>query len=160
MFGFSGVTKYCSDSLQEWTDCWDVTTNKCKSGQDSNCKSFDSNDFAVRPDKFDMVATEASPYKAGKNYDIKFYAKDGDGDNAVDFNETIPFEYSENKAECKTGSYDSNVSTMMFDSGLKEVSLAYSEVGYVNLKMQETLGSEFAKIDAGDTVDSDRFITP
>lgn len=55
--------KYCSLDSQEWTDCWtrNGSTATCTPGQESYCKSVDSNDFAVRPNKFDFNIAGTPP---------------------------------------------------------------------------------------------------
>lgn len=73
----------------------------------------------------------------------------------------IPPTHNETITGCLTGSFDSNVTGMLFTNGTKTIpSLSYSEVGVINIKMEESVGSEFALVDASDTPNSDRLITP
>jgi hypothetical protein len=124
------------------------------------CKSVDSNDFAVRPNNFDFVITGTAPYKAGKPYDITFYAKDYTNNATTDYNQSAPFTHVETKAGCITGDYNASLISVPLVNGSSTLNLAYSEVGVINVKMQETQGSEFALVDKDDTPDSQRYITP
>lgn len=155
--------KYCSRSDYEWTQCWTPSgvTATCTAGQEAYCKTADSNDFALRPKNFDFSISGTSPYKAGFGYSTTFTAKDYNNNATSNYNEAIPLTYIEAKPGCITGSFDSNLTGMLFINGTKNIpSLAYSEVGVINIKMQETLGSEFALVDASDTSSVQRLITP
>ena len=160
--------KYCSTNTMEWTGCWTKSGNTatCTSGCTPNadgcsCKYVDSDDyFAVRPDKFDFDIAGISPYKAGKPYDITFYAKDYNNNATQNYNESAPFTYPETKAGCITGDYNTSLTAVPLTNGSTTLKLAYSEVGVINVKMEEIAGSEFALIDASDTVDTQRYITP
>lgn len=159
--------KYCaiSDiSVKEWTDCWTLSSNvaTCKPGYESYCAQANSLDkFALRPNKFDVDITGTTPYKAGKSYNVSFYAKDYTNNNTANYNEKIPLTPTETLSNCITGVYDTNLSNLTFTNGIKNIpSLSYSEVGVVNIKIKETQGAEFAEIDASDTPDSERYITP
>lgn len=154
--------KYCSLDNQEWTSCWTRSGNTatCISGKESYCKSVDSDDFAVRPKNFDFSITGSTPYKAGRPYDIVFSAKDDANVSALDFNESVPFVYNETKTGCLTGDYNGSVTAIPMQNGTKTLNLMYDEVGRINVKLQETLGSEFALVDADDTPNLARLITP
>lgn len=154
--------KYCSLDTQEWTDCWTKVGNTatCTAGQESYCKSVDSNDFAVRPNRFDFNIAGTSPYKAGYPYDITFYAKDYNDNATQGYNESAPFTHIETKVGCLTGDYNTSLTSVVLTNGSATLNLAYSEVGVINVKMQETLGSEYAKVDGSDTPDLQRYITP
>ena len=158
--------KYCAISdaaVKEWTDCWTLSNNAatCKTGYESYCAHAESlNDFALRPDKFDVDITGISPYKAGKPYNVTFYARDHANNNTMNYNEHIPLTPKETMTGCITGEYDTNLSNLAFIDGMKNIpSLSYSEVGVINIKIEETSGSEFAVTDASDTPDSQRYIT-
>ena len=157
--------KYCAisnTSVKEWTDCWTLSNNSatCKAGFESYCAQADSNDFAIRPNKFDVDITGTSPYKAGKSYNVTFSAKDYANNNTVNYNEKIPLTSKETITGCITGIYDTNLSNLIFNDGMKNIpNLSYSEVGVVNIKIEELPGSEFANTDASDTPDNQRYIT-
>jgi hypothetical protein len=155
--------KYCSPSNYEWTQCWNPSgvTATCIAGQEAYCKTADSNDFAMRPKNFDFSITGTSPYKAGVGYSTTFSAKDYNNSATSNYNEGIPLTYNEAMAGCINGVFDANLTGMLFTNGTKNIpSLSYSEVGVINVIMQETLGSEFALVDATDTPNIDRLITP
>jgi hypothetical protein len=155
--------KYCSLDTQEWTDCWTKIGNTaiCISGKETYCKSVDSDDFAVRPNKFDFEIIGTPPYKAGKAYNITFTAKDDSNAPTANYNEVIPFSYEETTTGCIKGDFNSTFLNMRFSEGSKTLTdLSYSEVGKINVKIEETEGSEFAKIDNDDTPWTTRRITP
>lgn len=155
--------KYCSRNDFEWTQCWTPSgvTATCTAGQEAYCKTADSNDFAIRPKNFDFSISGSAPYKAGVGYSTNFNAKDANNNSTLNYNEAIPLTYNESKAGCLTGNFDSNLSGMLFTNGIKNIpTLSYNEVGVINIKMQETLGSEFAVVDHSDTPDIERLITP
>ena len=159
--------KYCSTNTTEWSGCWTKSGNTaiCTSGCTPNdagcsCKYVDSDDFAVRPNKFDFTIDGTAPYKAGKPYDITFYAKDYNNDATQNYNESAPFTHTETKAGCLIGDYNTSLITVPLTNGSATLNLAYSEVGVINVKMKESYGSEFAKIDVDDTPDTQRYITP
>ena len=160
--------KYCQDDRLQWTDCWTQigSTARCTSGCDPKndscvCKVAESDIFAVRPNNFDFSITGTSPYKAGVGYSTTISAKDFSNANTVDYNESVPLNYEETKVGCITGQYDSNLSSLAFENGtITFPTLKYSEAGVVNVKIEESIGLEFAHVDHNDTEDSQRFITP
>jgi hypothetical protein len=154
--------KYCSNDKNEWTDCWTLSgdTATCKTGQTANCQTADSDDFAVRPDRFDFSLSGSTPYKAGVGYNITFSAKDADNVNTLNFNQNVPFTYKETKSGCINGDYNTTLNVVPMVDGSNIMNLAYSEVGVINVKLQEIVGSEFALVDANDTSDTQRLITP
>lgn len=154
--------KYCSIDSLEWTDCWTPSGNGavCTPGQESYCKSVDSDDFAVRPNAFDLDITGTAPYKAGVGYPMNFSAENFIGTASADYNESVPFTYFETKAGCLSGDFNESLSAISMIDGAKTMNLSYDQVGVINLILQETLGSEFAKIDSDDTPDTTRLITP
>ncbi len=150
--------KYCSRDDLNWTDCWNNGLNG--KALTPHASQADSNDFALRPDKFNFNITGTAPYKAGKDYSATFTALDKAGNPAQDYNENLPIDYNGTKSGCLKGIYTPTLSTILFNNGSITKNLKYSEVGSVNIKMKETLGSEFAKVDKMDTQDSQRFISP
>lgn len=162
--------KYCNDTRLQWTDCWTKSGNSatCKSGCTPNaqgclCKTAESDIFAVRPDRYAVDVNETTPYKAGKAYNITFHAKDASDVDTQNYNETIPFTPTQlyTLPDCLIGEFDVNVSSMTFVNGIKNIPyMSYSEVDKLNIKVKENSGSEFASVDANDTSDTQRYITP
>lgn len=154
--------RYCNNTLMEWTDCWDNTQTPpvCKN---SFCAIAGSDYFAVRPNDYSLTIAEAEPYRAGESYNVTFHAKDYVGSNTSEFNEPIPLTATETKlgAGCITGAYTPSPLNLSFSNGSKNIpDLSYGEVGVVNVKIKELSGSEFAVVDASDTDDLTRYITP
>ena len=120
--------------------------------------------FAIRPDRFDIDINGTSPHKAGKKYNITFKALDFDGNSTKDYNEAVGSSFkvdiNETKSGCPIGAFSPDVSSgWNFTDGNQSVQSKYSEVGMINIKLQEINGSEFAKVDEKDTPDSLRLIT-
>ena len=150
--------KFCTRDDLLWTECWNSNLNG--SALTSYAKDADSDDFALRPDKFDFSMTGSSPYIAGVDYSVTFSALDKINNPTQAYNENIPVDYDETKSGCLKGVYTPTLSTIIFNNGSLTQNLNYNEVGIVNIKMEEILGSEYAIVDASDTVDSQRLITP
>jgi len=68
-------------------------------------------------------------------------------------------EYKEIKSSCFDGNL-TLVTPAIFVNGEANVTFSYSEVGDLNITLTDTNGSEFANVDAQDTTDSQRLITP
>ncbi len=124
--------------------------------------SMDSSDnFAIRPEKFGIVLP-VEIVRAGDNFVIDFNATDINGLNAKDYNETgnssFKIKYKDKNVFCKTGVLD--VSGVNFADGNVSIETNYSEVGELNIAIQEINGKEFAKVDENDTNDNVRLITP
>ena len=124
----------------------------------SSC-SYD--DFAIRPYKFTI--TSPLKEKAGTSFNVKILALDFNGNKVSNYNTFITLNgkspyisASENKNGCITGSLYGN--SLAFINGEANVSLIYTEAGYVKLKISEKDGSEFANIDKNDTPVNQRMI--
>jgi len=155
--------KYCSLDSLEWNQCWTLAGNTatCTPGQESYCKSVDSDDFAVRPKAFNFDISGTPPHKAGVGYNVTFSADDNNNNPTSNYNEAIPFSFIETKAGCLKGNYDANLTGMDFVNGSKNIpNLSYDQVGVITVSIQETLGSEFALVDQSDTPESQRLIEP
>ncbi|BCD60877.1 MULTISPECIES: LamG domain-containing protein [unclassified Nitratiruptor] len=139
-------------------------------GKDINSTSNDVNEsnstdnFAIRPDHFSLTAPASMV--AGKDTAILVDALDEANQKVIDYNETlhvrgasVDIEYNETKIGCKTGTFEI-VSGDQFQNGEANMSVRYSEVGEINVTVQEVNGTEFASIDSDDTSLSQRLITP
>ena len=118
----------------------------------------------MRPDRF--VISSLGRAVAGKDFNLTFLAKDGIGDSAKEYNETLHLqdqspllEYNETKSNCIRGKLE-KVSGGEFENGEANATLRYSEVGELKLTLREINGSEYAKVDVDDTPLSQRLITP
>ena len=139
------------------------TTVNC-SNSDMN-ESNSSDDFAVRPDHFNIIYNN-KPLKAGK-FNLIIKAVDASGNNVNNYNETLSIEgnsprldYNDTKAliGCGRGNL-TIISNAVFSNGEANVTLKYTEVGDLNITVKEINGSEFAKNDENDTSDLARLIT-
>ena len=122
--------------------------------------SYSSDDFAIRPKKFAIVAP-VTPLHAGEDFNLTFQALNANDENSTDYNETrnTSFEVDANitNTNCNLGNFSLN--TFSFSNGQKnDVNASYSEVGDLNITIKEINGSEFAKVDADDTPDTQRVI--
>lgn len=155
--------KYCSRSDYEWTQCWTPSASglsaTCTAGKESYCKTADSDDFAIRPDKYNANTSSAS-LKAGAIHDVTFTADDMIDAPTNNYNETIIIDHNETINGCLEGLFTPLLDTITLTDGTTSFGLKYSEVGVISFKIEETIGSEFAIIDASDTSDLERLITP
>ena len=154
--------KFCSLANSQWTECWQSDLNGAKTNQ-IYAQISESDDFAVRPDKFELSFTPNSVRKiAEKEYVLDFKAIDGVGNPTVAYNETIPFEHTETNThpDCISGVFSPSPNNIAFVNGQKTINeVTYNEAGRINIKIKETVGSEFAAIDASDTPESLRLIS-
>ena len=164
---------YCNAANTTWTSCWNYNGNAnaptiSPIGNESDRGQSDSyDDFAIRPKKFDINISGTFPHKAGKNYNITFKALDDSNDSSAGYNETVEdsfkIDINETNSSCSTGDFNQSLNTTWsFSDGNKTIISHYSEVGIVNIKINEINGSEFAVVDRddNDTSDSLRLITP
>lgn len=125
------------------------------------------NNFAIRPKNFNIIKSDNNfTVKAGQNFNLTFQALDNLGANATDYNESVQNQgvapslayNDENNITCLTGTV--TLPSSSFVNGEVNITLSYDDVGDLNLTLQDTNGSEFALVDANDTSDALRFITP
>jgi len=126
-------------------------------GSSSTTGESNSTDgFAVRPYKYEINVTTPQPIKAGSEFNVTIRALDYNGNSAKDYNETINIKgnspdlnYSD--LNCKSGKLNS-LTSLTFKDGEANFTLTYSEVGEVNLSIEEFNDSnEFASVDENDT---------
>jgi len=123
----------------------------------SNTTFLCSDNFAIRPAKF-IIAPIKDKIKAGKDFVIEVKAVDVNGNitplnnyysignNAID-NAHLEYNDTNNKAILGVLNYNSTI----FSNGIAKIKASYNEVGQLNLKIQEKLNREFAKVDKKDT---------
>lgn len=165
--------KYCNTSSFEWTDCWTRSGNSatCKPEQALQCKSVDSDYFAVRPDKFGISIAGVSPnlLKAGEDYNVNIIAQE--------YNSASPTTgYNQSKSNLtiqnppaklfRNGTIDSNntlqgiltvgATNYNFINGItNEMTINFTDVGRISFDIND---SEWAKIDITDTAEINRTI--
>ena len=120
--------------------------------------------FAIRPKNFE-ITIPLSTLKSGEDYNYSFIAKNDTNNATNNYNEAVESSFkidvNETKTGCINGAFTPEFKTgWSFVSGTRNFTSNYSEVGVINVKIEEINGSEFAIIDAGDTNDSTRFISP
>ena len=150
--------KYCKTGVS-WKNCWHDTLNGGKKDI-SIAATSDSDYFAIRPKKFNFNITGIPPYKAGTAYNVNFEALDALHGPTINYNSKIPFDYNVTKSNCLTGKYKPNPENIAFKDGTVTTDLIYNEVGSINIRIEEKLKFEFAKIDDNDTDPDQRFIKP
>ena len=72
-------------------------------------------------------------------------------------NSSFSVDFNDSKNGCNTGTAQRG-SVVFTDGDSGNVDINYSEIGDINISIQEIQGSEFAKVDSDDTADSDRYI--
>ncbi len=127
--------------------------------------TLSTDDFAIRPDRFKLFAT--APFYAGDEFLLSADAYDANSNSSVDYNESISsLNINANELNvstninCQTGSEVFTHSSTSFTNGsTPDFNASFSGLAkYLNIKIEEASGSEFAIIDIFDTNDSMRFI--
>jgi hypothetical protein len=123
--------------------------------------------FAIRPDKFDVNITDGTTFKAEKEENFLFRAPDYNGDPSTDYNDTqdiltdgttfyIDLNVSNSSAcQIKNLTITPNVS---FIDGIHQDNFSFNDIGDINMSIHETNGTEFAIVDNDDTPLEDRLI--
>lgn len=165
--------KYCNRNDFEWTDCWIRNGNSasCKPEQALQCKSVDSDYFAVRPDKFDisLIGTSPNLLKAGEDYSMSIIAKEYNSANP-----TAGYNQSRSKLTIqippsklfRDGTIDLNntlqgiltvgATNYDFINGItNEMTINFTDVGRISFDIND---SEWAKVDIPDTSEINRTI--
>lgn len=154
--------KYCNGDTDEWTSCWNLSGNSatCKPGKEAVCMSVVNSDFfAIRPKNF--ILSTAGDIFAGENFTINFKANDALATPSTSYSETKDSSFRvtsaiQKSSPCVEGNF--SLESFSFENGQKSIDANYSEVGDVNITIEEKLGSEFALIDASDTSSELRLI--
>lgn len=127
--------------------------------EDNNTKSTDH--FAIRPKDFNI--SNATTAYAGDGFKLDFKARNNSNGASLDYNESKDGSFLISATIVKSGCSNGvlGVSNFAFVDGQKlAVDTNYSDVGDVNITIAEKSTFEFAKIDASDTSDTNRLITP
>jgi hypothetical protein len=127
---------------------------------DEDNSTLSSDNFAIRPKQFTLTPTP--PYYAGETFTMS-----ADADGIADYNETLlggsfSIDANETQSACITATEHfttgnaifTNGSTQNFDANFTGIAT------YLNIKIHENNGSEFAAVDRDDTADLLRLITP
>ncbi len=162
----SGEVEISNIKIDKAVHCIQVyIKGKQKDSDEDEQDANSSDDFAIRPDKFD-ITNIPDKVKAGSEFNLTILALDYSGNSSKDYNETLhtddnstKVEYNITKSGCDNGKLDL-IDGEDFADGEANATFKYNEVGELNVTIKEINGSEFAKIDADDTPDDERFITP
>lgn len=120
--------------------------------------------FAIRPNNFDTTLLP-DPFKAGEAESITFFANDFTANPSNNYNEieddsfVVAVDISDSTKTCAQPSIKFTPS-IEFANGEVTNDYALNNVGDFNMTIGEISGSEFALVDADDTSDADRYITP
>lgn len=120
--------------------------------------------FAIRPNDFNTTMLP-DPFKAGEATPLNIYAEDFTGVASLDYNETegssfvVDINITDPSKVCEEMNIIFNPS-VDFTNGDASGNYALNNIGDFNLTMHERTGFEFAVVDADDTPDADRYITP
>lgn len=165
------LIEYCQDDAggaTDWATCYAVgSENPAK-----QIPAYSRNTFAIRPSVFSSNVPYATTIATAPIYTaadaataVEFYAKDATSVNTVSYNETaggsftIDLDINDLTKVCEHDNEPILTGTSFID-GLLTGSTGFPYVGEFSLTIQETIGAEFALVDAGDTADTDRLITP
>lgn len=121
--------------------------------------------FAIRPNDFNTTIVPDQIFLAGKATPLTFKAEDYAGSPSNYYNEnentsfTVAIDINDTTKICAQPSI--NFSPIVdFTNGIVTNNYALNNVGDFNLTMHETTGAEFALVDADDSSDTLRLITP
>ncbi len=160
----SGEVEISNIKLDKAIRCIQVYIQGKQKNSDENEQDANStDDFAIRPDKFD-IANIPDKVKSGSEFNLTIKALDNTGNSTKDYNETlhiddnsVKVEYNITKSGCDNG--ELNITDgEKFKNGETNATFVYNEVGDLNITIKEINGSEFAKVDEDDTPDNQRFI--
>ena len=133
------------------------------SGEDNATDSSDN--FAIRPERFHLTVS-AAPYYASEPFSLRATAQTLNGTNTFDYNESmgssVVVDANETRTDCITSGEHFQIATQAFSHGqTPDINATFSGLAsYLNIKIHEINGSEFARVDAHDTNDTQRFIVP
>jgi len=153
-------------TLYPYTNCSSDCSSNAEQTSGIPCYRYfeNKNNFAIRPDHFGW-GTIPTNLRAGNDINVTLQALNYADNFTSDYNETLQIqgsspsaEYKDEKSACYTGAL--TVTSATFVNGEANVTFSYSEVGDLNITLTDTNGSEFAHVDAQDTSDSERLITP
>jgi len=125
-----------------------------------------SDNFAIRPEKFDSNITSGQIFVADKNSSVTFSADAFSTSGTTDYNETmntsfvVDINISDSSKTCAAPSIQITPNIAFLDGNVTNNNYSFGNVGDFNLTIHEKNGSEFALVDTDDTPDSDRLITP
>ncbi len=125
-----------------------------------------SDNFALRPNEFDSTLDPAVTINASEPTTMTFSAFSADGATpTVGYNEVQPdsfdvtLDITDPLAVCPFTTFDLTPN-VEFVNGTVTGDYTFDHVGEVTMKIAEIAGSEYALVDASDTLDEDRYITP
>lgn len=137
----------------------------CLSDKINTTNNCSTDNFAIRPNDFNSTITANQQFIADKNSSITFRANQYSGTGTKDYNETVNTSFqvdaniSDSTKICASPSIQFTP-TIVFIDGNVTNNYSLPNVGDFNLTMYEKNGSEFALVDADDTPDSQRYISP
>lgn len=123
-----------------------------------------SNNFALRPHRFEIAGTTPTTPKAGEPFTLTINALDTLGYPTAGYNQALSLSlspkltFNEEKSECKKGNL--KITGHFVDGVFTSDAITYDEIGRINLQVSEVAGSEWAINDALDTPEETRYITP
>lgn len=131
----------------------------------SNTNACSTDAFAIRPNDFNTTLSSQQQFIADKNTSITFYANQYSGTGTADYNETMNISFavdvniSDNTKTCAAPSIAISP-IVIFSNGQITNTYNLPNIGDFNLTIHEIPNSEYAIIDADDTPDSTRYISP
>lgn len=123
-----------------------------------------SNNFALRPHRFEIAGTTPATPKAGEPFTLTIKALDTLGNPTAGYNQALSLSlspkltFNEEKSECKKGNL--KITGHFVNGVFTSDAITYDEIGRINLQVSEVTGSEWGINDALDTPEETRYITP
>jgi len=154
-------------SLSAYENCEESTNYEHQCLVDANTTYncfrtvYSSDNFAIRPNKFNILGSnDAHKMRLNSTNQLIFQTL-SDSETTQDYNETNSFKIdakiSDSSKNCVHNVVDIDFA---FVNGEHNLTLDNFDVGDFNISISEINGQEFAKVDADDTPNADRFITP
>jgi len=150
-------------TLQEYNKCEQNTyyNHTCKANDITNTPCFrvinSSDNFAIRPNIFDITSNNTKMKLNSQNYLTFLALSNNNPTNNYYDTSNITAEISDSTKNCK---HQTIPIAFSFNNGKYNQSVSDFYVGDFNITIQEQSGSEFALVDADDTPDNQRLITP
>jgi len=184
-FNYSGcndpdIKKFASCQYQHYQNLVTDCDNQCKDSASNNSNARNClrcmfqhrntnifsytcarDNFAVRPDRFDIITPTFS--RASKNIsDLIMQAVDANNNKKPAYTGVPSSDLNLTAQEYNTSCIQSTLSyDFTFENGKANINyVKYPEVGNIRLQLAEIIGHEYAIVDAKDTPDAQRLITP
>ena len=167
---FSDISSVYKDARVRFKYCQEINTSvvvdyaRCyDDGYEYNENISSTDNFAIRPDKFKISTTSGvTKIKLNNDTNLTFEAL-SNSTKVQNYNEHsgVSFKVEATIDDATKNCFSKNTPvSFVFSGGKKDITLDNFDVGDWNISISELSGYEFANVDADDTSDAIRYITP